>query len=471
MLLTFIILYMGITLLTGYFASRLVKNVKDFAVAGRRLPLLISASAFFATWFGAETVLGASSEFAIHGLSGVIEDPFGASLCLFLIALFFAKPLYRLNMITIGDFYRHRYGRTVELISGIFMIISYFSWIAAQFIAFGLILNIVSGLDVKTGIIIGTVTVVCYTCMGGMWSISITDFIQTVVIVAGMLLVSFSLTDQAGGLTKVIRQAPSGFFNILPRKDPNAILEHIAAWITIGLGSIPSQDIFQRITAARSGKVAVQSAMTGGIMYLTIAFIPLLIVLCIKVLHPSERLPDQNYMLEIILGHTNLFIQVMFFGALLSAIMSTASAAVLAPATILGENILKPRFPGMSDKNLLFSLRVFVILIAAVSLLITIFEDNIYHLVGESSVITLISLFIPLVFGVYSKKANTEGALLSIFAGLLAWYFSESLFGKNIPPVISGLSASFAGMLAGIIFGRKASLRLLRIRTKLFGTK
>ena len=451
MLLACIIAYSLITIAIGVAASRLVKNVNDFALAGRRLPLVVSASAFFATWFGAETVLGASSEFTEGGLISVIEDPFGAALCLLLVGLFFARPLYRMNILSLGDFYRNRFGKRVERISSIFMIISFFGWTAAQFVAFGTVLDIVSGTGVTAGIITGAAIVIIYTVTGGMWAVSLTDFVQTIVIIAGLLVVAVLLLNDAGGMQQVISKTPEGFFSMLPERDLSSWMEYIAAWITIGLGSIASQDVFQRVMATKSETTAVRSAWLGSIMYLTIAFIPLLIGLCARILYPELMEGDtQRFLPLVMMQHSGVWVQALFFGALLSAIMSSASAGVLAPATILGENIVRPFFPGLSPKQLLIVFRLSVVFIALCSLTLSFFNQNIYELVGQSSSLTLVSLFVPLAAGIYIKRANTAGALLSILAGLVTWIAFE-IFSFGFPSILAGLLASILGMAAGII--------------------
>lgn len=455
MLLLSIILYSLITVVVGVIASRLVKNVDDFALAGRRLPLVISASAFFATWFGGETVMGATSEFTETGLIGVIEDPFGAALCLLLVGLFFARPLYRMNIISLGDYYRNRYGRRVELISSILMIISFFGWTAAQFIAFGTVLHIVTGLDVTWGVFICMIIVVLYTCTGGMWAVSLTDFIQTIVIISGMVVLAVILVGDAGGMQSVIDKTPEGFFRFTPERNFNSWMEYIAAWITIGLGGIASQDVFQRVMATKSEKVAVRSAWLGSFMYLTIALIPLLIGLCAKILYPDLLEQDaQGFLPAVVLRHSGLWVQVLFFGALLSAIMSSASAGVLAPATTLGENIIKPLFPTLSPSRLLLMFRLSVVFIAICSFVLTLFKQNIYELVGESSALTLVSLFVPLAAGIYIKRANTRGAMLSVICGMAAWILF-SFAGTEFPPIIAGFAASILGMCAGILSAKK----------------
>ena len=450
MLLGFIAFYLIITLIIGWQASKRVKNAADYVIAGRNLSLILAASALFATWFGSETILGASSEFVEHGLIGVIEDPFGAALCLFLVGLFFARPLYKLNILTFNDYFRLRYSSQVELISAIFMVPSYFGWIAAQLVAMAILLNVLAGIPIFVGIAICTSIVVFYTFLGGMWAVSITDFVQTIVIVIGLIAIAIQLYQGVGGFKPILESVPADFFQFWPNRDFESIIHYIAAWITIGLGSIPQQDIFQRVMAAKNEKVAVNAAYLGGLMYLTIGFLPLFIGLCGKILYPQIMEGDTQLTIPmIVLNHSNLFIQILFFGALLSAILSTTSGAILAPATVIGENIIKPYVKNMSDKQLLRTMRIAVIFVASCSALMAGLKTNIYELVAQSSALSLVSLFIPLVAGLYWKKASNAGAFLSMGFGMGVWLYFEIIGSSSIPSLILGGLASLIGMIIG----------------------
>src|SRR5438552_4325955 len=175
MLLWFVIIYWIISVAIGIYAAKWVHNTKDFAIAGRRLPLYIVTATVFATWFGSETVLGIPASFIKEGFSGVIADPFGSSLCLVLVGLFFARPLYRMNLLTIGDFYRNKFGRATEAMTTLCIVISYLGWVAAQISALGLVFNVVSegAMSQTTGMIVGASTVLVYTIWGGLWSVAI----------------------------------------------------------------------------------------------------------------------------------------------------------------------------------------------------------------------------------------------------------------------------------------------------------
>ncbi|MFP4293090.1 MAG: sodium:solute symporter family protein [Cyclobacteriaceae bacterium] len=451
MLLTFIIIYLFITLLIGGFTSRFISTSDDYVLAGRKLPLVLATSALFATWFGSETILGASSEFVAHGLIGVIEDPFGAALCLFLVGLLVARPLYKLKILTFCDFYRDRYGKRTEILTSLCMVPSYFGWIAAQLVALGIIFNSVAGISISAGIIIGALAVMIYTYIGGMWAISVTDFLQSIIIIAGLIYLASDLFSAAGGLEQVISRTPEDFFRFLPEPELDASVEYFAAWITIGLGSIAQQDIFQRVMAARSSRVAVRSSYLAGFLYLTVGFIPLLIGLAASQVYPEVlgSLTDTQLMLPtVVLEHASLGVQVLFFGALLSAIMSTTSGAILAPASILAENLIRPYLKDQSDRNLLRYLRFSVVLIAVAAVIMANIQSNIYDLVAQSSALSLVSLFVPLMAGLYWKKATELGAILSIVSGMMVWIFFE-MSETDIPSLLPGFMASIIGMIVG----------------------
>lgn len=461
-MLFFILLYLLINIGVGVWASRRVQNTNDYLLAGRKLPFPVATAVVFATWFGSETLLGASSEFAQKGVLGIIEDPLGASVCLILIGTFFARKLYRMNLLTFGDFYRVRYNRPTELLASFFLIISYFGWIAAQMVALGIILNMITGLSLTAGILVGSAVVVIYTFMGGMWSVSVTDFLQTIMIIAGLLFVTVSLTAQVP-FKEVTTKLPPGFFSFTPRANAGWVgwLNYWAMWLTIGLGSIPQQDVFQRVMASKSEKVAVYSSFAAGGLYLTVALMPLILALYAKTLHPELMRGDTQMLLPgLIMYKTSIWVKILFFGALLSAIMSTASGAILAPAAILSENIVRPFYPHIIDKQLLKVSRLSVLVVALISLGFALMRSNIYELVSESSALSLVSLFVPMVAGIYLKKSSSGAAILSMVLGMGVWLLTLML-DTQINPLLYGLLASTIGLALGFIIFRRVNLALI----------
>jgi solute:Na+ symporter, SSS family len=427
-------------------------------LAGRSLPLMLSSAALFATWFGSETVFGASSEFLEGGMYAVVEDPFGAVLCLVLFGLFFTRKLYNMNLLTLGDFFRVRYGRRTELIASVFLALPYAGYIAAQLVAMALILKVVTGLEIWQGVLISSFVVTIYTYVGGMWAISITDFIQSILIIVGLLVLSVLLSTKAGGVPAVISQAPENTFNFFPDGDARSILSYVAAWCVLGLGSIPSQDVFQRSMSSKSASVAVYSCYLGGALYLVFAMLPLFISLCTKLLYPTQYGNDTQVALpNMVLEHTSLPVQILFFGSLLSAIMSTTSSAILAPASIFSENLIKPLFGHrIKDSDFLLITKACVVLFSVIASVMACMRSNIYELVGESSILSLVSLFIPLTFGLYWKKANSVGSIASMFSGILAWLVFQFI-DSDIPALIPATIVSLSAMVTGSLIARQST--------------
>ncbi|RJF97681.1 sodium:solute symporter family protein [Noviherbaspirillum saxi] len=468
----FVILYLVASIAIGLYAATRVKNASDYAVAGRSLPLYVVIATVFATWFGSETVLGIPAKFLEDGLGGVVEDPFGSSMCLILVGLFFARKLYRMNLLTIGDYYRQRYSRTVEVIVSLCIVISYLGWVSAQITALGLVFNILSqdAISVPAGMLIGAGIVLLYTLFGGMWSVAMTDLFQMIIIVAGLVYIAFVVSDLAGGAGKVIdHAAAAGKFEFAPALTSKDVLAFIGAWVTMMFGSIPQQDVFQRVMSAKNENTGAAGSIAGGSLYFMFAFIPMFLAYSASLIDPKmvQTLLDKDAQMilpTLILNNTPLFAQVMFFGALLSAIMSTASGTLLAPSITLTGNVIRELYP-MDDKQLLFATRVVVVCFAVAVTIFALMSQgtSIYDMVGNAYKVTLVSAFVPLVMGLYWKRANTQGALLAVIGGLATWLLMENFGGESIwPPQLVGLLVSFGGMIAGSlapqVLGRPAAV-------------
>jgi len=469
MLIAFVALYLVASIAIGLWAARRVHNSRDYVVAGRSLPLYMSFALVFATWFGAETVLGVSATFLKDGMGGIVADPFGFSFCLVLIALFFARAFYRLNLLTIGDFYRKRYNKPVEVATSVCITLSYLGWTSAQFTALGFVFHALSGgaIPLGWGIALGAGAVLVYTLFGGMFSIAYTDLFQTVIIIVGLLYLAFLLGGMAGGFDAVVLHAAQAEkFHFWPQPELREVLAFVAAFLTAALGSIPQQDVFQRVTAAKDADTAVRGTMIGGIVYFCMAFVPIFLAYSALLIDPQMVGPlvagdaneSQLILPKLILGHTPLFAQVMFFGALLSAIMSSASGALLAPTSLFTENVLRPFLPHMSDRQFLLTLRLVLVIFALAVLVFALESDaSIYQMVQNAYKVTLVSAFAPLVLGLFWKRATTAGALLSVVLGLVSWVLMEVVAPQAlVPPQLVGLAASFLGMVVGSLAMRPA---------------
>ncbi|HEY2628892.1 MAG TPA: sodium:solute symporter family protein, partial [Usitatibacter sp.] len=353
--------------------------------------------------------------------------------------------------------------RSVEMLTSLCIVISYLGWVGAQIKALGLVFNLVSdgNISQNAGMIIGASTVLVYTMLGGMFSVAITDFIQMIIIVLGMLYIGWEVSGLVpGGASAVISHAAEqGKFHMMPDLTAKDVLAFFAAWITMMLGSIPQQDVFQRVQSAKSENIAANSSILGGVMYFCFAFVPMFLAYSASLIQPdmvAAALKDGGDTQQILPGlvlspAVPMFAKIMFFGALLSAIKSCASATLLAPSVSFSENILPPFLPHIDDKSFLKLMRGVIV---GFTILVTGFalstNASIYGMVENAYKVTLVGAFVPLVCGLYWKRATSMGGLLSVVLGLIVWIGCE-LFAPDgtVPPQLAGLLASFGGMVLG----------------------
>jgi solute:Na+ symporter, SSS family len=459
-LLTLVIVYLLVTIAIGLMAAKRVQNSADFAIAGRHLPMAMIVTTTFATWFGSETVLGIPAKFVNGGLHGVVEDPFGAGFCLIFVGLFFAGKLYRMTLLTISDYFRERYGRVVEVACSLIIMVSYLGWVSAQVTALGLVFNLLSDgvVSLELGMVIGVVSILAYTLFGGMWSVAITDFIQMIILVVGLSILAVFAAGQAGGADKVLALAISqDMFKFWPEPNMKDILFFFASAITIMLGSIPQQDVFQRVMSANSIKAATHGPVIGGICYILFAFVPMFLVVSAMIIMPEQATTliaddPQKVLPTLVMTQMPFVMQVLFFGALLSAIKSCASATLLAPSVTFTENIWRQFHPHQSDQQELRAMRVTVLVFSILVLgyAIRMQGTSIYEMVSGAYQVPLVGAFVPLTFGLYWKRATTQGAIFALVLGLLTWgLFLFTPAGEDFPAQLAGVLASLTGMVLG----------------------
>jgi len=458
MLIGSVVLYFAVTILIGFVASKRISNTADFINTGRNLHPAVNSAALFALWFGSETIFGASAEFAESGFLGVIEDPFGGVLCLLLVGLIYARKLYRLNVFTIGDVFRKNYGKNTELLSSSLMVVSFFGYAAAQMVALGLIVQTLSGLSLHVSILLSATAVIFYTFTGGMWAVSLTDFLQSILIVTGLVVIVWIVSGDAGGPLQILKSMPDGHLRFTPENTPSSWANWVAAWMVLGVGSVVSQDIFQRVNSARSEKAAFYSTLAGAGLYLLFAMLPLYLIAAIRVINPEILQGDLQLALpNLVIQTMPQWVQILFFGALLSAIMSTCSGALLAPASLVSENILKHHFfTNLNTKNSLLLTRLCVCVVGLISLGLAFGSQNIFHLVGQASIFGLVSIFLPFTAALFWNHQSVTGAWASMLMGSTVWILFQFIYPTQIEALIPGTLASAAGLWLGTLYDNRA---------------
>jgi SSS family transporter len=412
-------LYLLVVLAVGLWAARRVHDNADYIVAGRRLPLWLCTFTLFATWFGGGTAIGAAGAAYEDGLLGVIADPFGAALCLFVFGAFYAGVLRRLELLTVADFFRHRFGGHAEPLAALCLLPAYLGWVGSQFVAFGFILNALTGVDTTTAIVAGAAIVIAYTMAGGLWAVSLTDALQAVVLGAGLLLL-LAVVGSAPEGGSVLAQIPAERWRLLPEPTWPERMAWVQAWLVIGLGAIPSQDLLQRALSARDDRTARWSAHGAGLLYLTLGMVPVLLGMAGAVLLPG--LDNAELVVpRLALAYLPPVGVMLVLGALLSAIMSSADSALLAPAGIVSENLAPWLRRGLDDAARLRISRAVVPAFGAISLGVALWFENVYDLMVNSWSVMLVSLLVPLTAGMYWRRPGRVAASGSMIAGLVAW--------------------------------------------------
>jgi len=438
-------------LAVGFYASRKISGTDDFLVAGRRLPLWLCTAALSATFFGGGTILGAGGAAYEKGFLGVIADPFGAALCLFLAGLFYIRIMRRMKLTTVVDFFEIRFGKTAGLLAAIIMLCVYIGWTGSLLVSLGFILHTITGISANTAIIIGTMIVFVYTMAGGMWAVSLTDFFQMIIVIAGLVVITPIVISKVGGFDVLTSTLPEGSFRMTP-KDAGTIewLNYFRAWMVIGLGNIAGQDLLQRSLSAKSEKVAQNSAYLSTIIYLTFGLLPVLIGMAGSILLPG--LDNAELVVpKLALEFLPPILATLFISALLAAVMSSADSAILACSSVLGKNLLPYAIKTASDEKVLRWTRLSVPLFAIFSMLVALFVGEVYSLLLDSFSILLVGLFVPLTAGIWWPKANTPAALSAMVLGFISW-LAFKFITPGIPSDMIGLGVSIGAMVLITLF-------------------
>ncbi len=441
--------YMVVLLSIGWWASKRVDSETDFLVAGRRLGLILSVGALVATWYGAGTTMGSAGAAYLFGMQGVLFDPYGAALCLVLVGLFFARLVRRGRYLTLVDLFNIRYGKHMALAAGIAMVVAEMGWVGALLVGFGTIIEFFTGLPLGWGIGAATTVLIIYTYLGGMWALTLTDALQMAVIIISMITMLVIALPLVGGWDYVFSNDPGHNFmginqwSLMPISEAQASPEFenagfmyytghmgwfywIASIMAIGFGSIAAQDLTQRLLSSKDEETGVRASIISGVMYLALGLIPVILGIIAFKLYPELSFDEvQNKILLIMAAeHLPVPLTIVFVCGLVAALMSSAAAAILAAASIIGYNGLTMVRPDTSDETSLKVTRLLIPIVAGISLLLALRFETIYNLMVVSWTVLLVSLFAAYFAAFYWKKANSMGAIAAFIIGFAVWVFA-----------------------------------------------
>jgi SSS family transporter len=439
-------IYMLVMLLVGIYASRRTHSATEFAVAGRRLPLWLCTATIIATWFGGGTMMGASGAAYDEGLLGVIADPFGAALCLFLVGFFFARLVRRLQFFTFVEFIDRRFGPTCAVIASLVSMFSSILWTAGMLVAFGLIFELLTGTPLVLGIIGGALVVVIYTTLGGMLAVALTDFVQMLIIAVGLLVLLAVVLIDSGGWSAISARLPEDTWRMIPlQRTADSWLNYARAWLIFGLADIASQSLLQRAMAAKSERVAQNSFYLASLSYLGFGMIPVLLGIVASVTMPGLSNPEAAVP-ALALEHLHPVGVALFVGALLAAIMSSCDSTLLGAATILSTNLLPLLRRDPTDKQKLLVSRWGIFICGGGAVIVALNARFVFDNVLDANLLMLAAIIVPFILGVWWPKANRTGALSAMIVGIAAWLMT-GLFYPNLPGDVVGLGACLVTML------------------------
>lgn len=451
-----ILLYVLLQLVIGFVVSRAIRSEDDYLLAGRKLGYGLATFSIFATWFGAESCIGSAGAAYTDGLAGVSADPFGYGICLLLMGLFFAVPLWKMNLTTVADFFRIRFSPLTEKLTALIMIPTSLLWAAAQIRAFGQVLSSSSELTVVVAVTIAAAIVVTYTASGGMLADTLTDFIQGVVLIVGLGFLLPTVVSNVGGISAAWSTIDNGRLSFVaaPQQiDTWGFLRMMEAWAVPICGSVMAQELVSRVLSSRSPAVARRSSLLAALLYLLVGLIPLSIGLLGTGMIPN--LADREQILPMMARqHLSTVLYVIFAGALVSAILSTVDSALLAASALLAHNVIIPLKPDIvGDGRKVFVERAGVVIMGLLAYGLALYGQGVYDLVKDASSFGSAGIFVAVLFGMFTRFGNSWSAIASLIAGVLVWCVGSYGFGFDLSYLLA-LGASVAAYGGAIVVQR-----------------
>jgi SSS family transporter len=446
-LLLAVIAYLGLQFGIGIWASKRVRTEADYLVAGRKLGYWLAIFSIFATWFGAETVIGSAGRAYRDGVSFASAEPFGYGLCLLLMGAVFAVPLWRRGLTTIADLYRQRFSASVERFASLLLIPSSVIWAAAQMRAFGHVLSTTSALPVEASLLIAAAFCVAYTAFGGLLADAVTDLVQGILLILGIAVLAVAVVWRLGGIGPTVTAAMSSG-HVLPPGSGVTPLAALEAWaIPVG-GSVLATELVARVIATRSPVVAQRSAFAAGAMYLAVGLMPVGLGLAATSLIPNlgeaeqvlprlarEVLPTAGY--------------AIFAGGVISAILSTVDSTLLACSGLLSHNVIVPLLRSPAPDLRLRLARWGVVGFGLFAYVLARHAEGVYALVEQASAFGGAGVPVTVCFGLFSTRGGARTAHATLTAGLVA--YSGGALLRFPYPFLASIVASVATYVVGAV--------------------
>jgi Na+/proline symporter len=452
-LLVAIVGYVLVQFVIGTWVSRRMASEADYILAGRSLGVGLVTFSVFATYFGAEAIVASGGAVYEKGLGGALVDPIGYASAIIIVGVFFARALWSRGLTTFADLFRQRYSAGVERLVVIVLLPGSVIWASAQVRAFGQIMSANSGLGLVAAITVAAVLVAAYSVVGGLLADAVTDVIQGLAVVIGLLILGAVVAVHVGGVSAGLAQvAPEQL--ALGRADDGLLgtLEHLAIPVC---GTIVAVELISRFLGARTAEVARLGTVLGGGTYLLIGLIPVFLGLVGP--RVAGTIPDSE---QIVPRIAELFLPgvlyIAFVGAIISAILSAVHAALHAPASQISHNIVIRLIPGLSDRGKLWCVRATVMGLSIVAYLLSVTSSRIHDLVETASAFGSAGVFVTALFALFTRFGGPASAYTSVAAGLLVWAGGKYALALTAPYLL-GLAAALVGYVGMALLEERRS--------------
>jgi SSS family transporter len=447
--------YILVQLAIGVYVSRRIATEDDYLVAGRSLGPWVATFTVFATWFGAETCIGAAGAVYERGLAGGSADPFGYALCVILTGLIFAVPLWRLRLTTLADLFRLRFGASVERLAVVLMVPTSLLWAAAQVRAFGQVLSSASGFQIEATVAIAGAVVIAYTMFGGLLADAWTDLVQGIALIVGLAVLCWMV---------VAREGVDLFTTLDPTvldplgTEPKPLLGIVEEWAVPVVGSMIAAELVARILATRSARIARNATVAGGVAYFVVGLAPVALGLVGASLLPGLAEPEQ-VLPSLARAYLPTVLFVLFAGGLVSAILSTVDSALLMAAGLVSHNVIVQVRPGLEERAKVRLARACVAAFGVLAYVLALRAERVYELVEEASAFGSAGIVTVVSFGLFTRIGGRASAIAALLAGVTTWILGEHLVGLPYP-YLSSLAAAFAAYLLAAAMGSTPTHRL-----------
>lgn len=450
-----ILAYVLVQFAIGAWVSRRVSSASDYILAGRRLGSGLVAFSVFATYFGAEAIVASGGAVYQHGLSGAVVDPFAYASAIIVVGLLFARALWSRGLTTFADLFRQRYSPGAERLVVIVLLPGSIIWAAAQIRAFGQVMDANSGMGLKTAIMLAAVLVGAYSVVGGLLADSVTDVIQGVVVLAGLIILGVVVGTAVGGVPAGLAQIEPARLALLdPEESLLGTLEKIAIPVC---GTIVAVELISRFLGARTAEIAGRATVAGGLIYLTIGLVPVFLGLVGPKLLPDIPDPEQ-IVAKLAEAYLPGVLYAVFVGAVISAILSVVHSALHAPAAQISHNLIERMAPSLNPHGKLWTVRLTVLGLSLVAFVISYSSEGIKELVETASAFGSAGVFVATLFALYTRFGGPLSAHTSVAAGMIVWAVGKYLLGFATPYLI-GLLAALIGYVGAALIEHRLTTR------------